>query len=576
MMNSEVARHALVRATKAESAGAGMRVAGLSVVERSIKQLAALKMRVLVASDGSCTIPTLPAVEIRMVTTPVEIQHLRAEFPNAIEVGADEVRPVGRELQNSIRVTDEASCKQAEDAVFAQLLRGDLGLVARHLNKPVSFRITRYLLCYLPFTPNIAMFIRSWASGFTYGEAAWADSAGNLYVTGSTTQTNSDLSIITLKYNAAGDSLWTRQYAGPRNAAYANAITGDRHGNIFVTGDLITPSYAYEYVTMSYNASGSLQWSATFADTVHGTDQPVGIALDSQGNIYVTGNTYVSQNSPFNAMATVKYSTDGAAQWVASFSTPGNGYDNAAAIGIDDSGYVYTVGTSFDLVTTNNIVLIKTAPNGDTLWTRLYDGNGNPDEPTAMKVDHAGNCYITGRSWNGALSSSADYITMKYNSAGVRQWATTYNGTGSNADQANAIAIDAAGNVQVGYNVCLVTVTGSSQATLTAAASVAVNDPAHAIAHRHAQSAAVPLGGRHAFLFVKVHGDAAAIIDYGDGVIVVNGDADFGCIACQGFVHRIVHYLVDQVMEPHLARRADIHRRSKAHGLQPFQHLDAG
>jgi phosphatidylglycerophosphate synthase len=154
MMNSEVARHALVRATKAESAGAGMRVAGLSVVERSIKQLAALKMRVLVASDGSCTIPTLPAVEIRMVTTPVEIQHLRAEFPNAIEVGADEVRPVGRELQNSIRVTDEASCKQAEDAVFAQLLRGDLGLVARHLNKPVSFRITRYLLCHLPFTPN--------------------------------------------------------------------------------------------------------------------------------------------------------------------------------------------------------------------------------------------------------------------------------------------------------------------------------------------------------------------------------------------------------------------------------------
>jgi uncharacterized protein (TIGR03790 family) len=31
---------------------------------------------------------------------------------------------------------------------------------------------------YLPFTPNIAMFIRSWASGFTFGEAAWAAQAG--------------------------------------------------------------------------------------------------------------------------------------------------------------------------------------------------------------------------------------------------------------------------------------------------------------------------------------------------------------------------------------------------------------
>ena len=35
------------------------------------------------------------------------------------------------------------------------LLRGDLGFVARYLNKPVSFRVTRYLLCKLPITPNV-------------------------------------------------------------------------------------------------------------------------------------------------------------------------------------------------------------------------------------------------------------------------------------------------------------------------------------------------------------------------------------------------------------------------------------
>ena len=51
-------------------------------------------------------------------------------------------------------MVDDATRTQAEDAVFGELLRGDLGLVARHLNKPVSFRITRYLLCHLPFTPN--------------------------------------------------------------------------------------------------------------------------------------------------------------------------------------------------------------------------------------------------------------------------------------------------------------------------------------------------------------------------------------------------------------------------------------
>jgi phosphatidylglycerophosphate synthase len=53
-----------------------------------------------------------------------------------------------------VRVVDEASRRKAEDAIFAELLRGDLGLVARWLNKPLSFRITRYLLCRLPVTPN--------------------------------------------------------------------------------------------------------------------------------------------------------------------------------------------------------------------------------------------------------------------------------------------------------------------------------------------------------------------------------------------------------------------------------------
>jgi 1L-myo-inositol 1-phosphate cytidylyltransferase / CDP-L-myo-inositol myo-inositolphosphotransferase len=51
-------------------------------------------------------------------------------------------------------VVDETTRRQAEDAIFSDLLRGDLGVIARHLNKRISFRITRYLLCKLPITPN--------------------------------------------------------------------------------------------------------------------------------------------------------------------------------------------------------------------------------------------------------------------------------------------------------------------------------------------------------------------------------------------------------------------------------------
>lgn len=149
-------RPALLRATAAEVVGASMWVAGLSVVERSIKQMDRMGLSIILASDGSCTLPKYlpPSVILRKVPRPDDLAALRNELGNAVEMGANEVRPSNRSLDGGMKVVDEASRKRAESAIFAELMRGDLGFVARYLNKPVSFFITRHLLCHLPFTPN--------------------------------------------------------------------------------------------------------------------------------------------------------------------------------------------------------------------------------------------------------------------------------------------------------------------------------------------------------------------------------------------------------------------------------------
>ncbi len=133
-----------------------MHVAGLSVVERSIKQLDGMGLSIIVASDGSCTLPKYlpPSVLLRRVPRPDDLAALRSELRNAVEIGANEVRPSNRSLEGGMKVVDETSRRKAERAVFAELMRGDLGFVARYLNKPVSFFITRHVLCHLPFTPN--------------------------------------------------------------------------------------------------------------------------------------------------------------------------------------------------------------------------------------------------------------------------------------------------------------------------------------------------------------------------------------------------------------------------------------
>ena len=71
-----------------------------------------------------------------------------------------------------------------------------------------------------------------------------------------------------------------------------------------------------------------------------------------------------------------------------------------------------------------------------------------------------------------------------------------------------------------------------------------------------------------------VHRDAAAVVDDGDGVVHVDGDVDASGVPTQRLVHRIIHDLVDQVVQAHLAGRADVHRRPQANRRQALQHGD--
>ena len=88
-------------------------------------------------------------------------------------------------------------------------------------------------------------------------------------------------------------------------------------------------------------------------------------------------------------------------------------------------------------------------------WVRTYSGGQNNDYLYDMTIDTQSNVYITG--YITTLTQNANFCTIKYNSSGVQQWVSTYNGPGTNStDVAYAIAVDNAGFVYV---------TGSSEQT---------------------------------------------------------------------------------------------------------------
>ncbi|MEO0071656.1 MAG: SBBP repeat-containing protein [candidate division WOR-3 bacterium] len=276
------------------------------------------------------------------------------------------------------------------------------------------------------------------------------DQEGNVYVTGRSAGSNT-IEYATVKYNSEGVEQWVAGYNGPgRGNDEAAAIVVDQDKNVYVTGRSWGEA-SYDFATVKYNSEGSDQWSARYDGPGNGDDEATAITVDQEGNVYVTGYSYGSGS--YYDYATVKYNSAGVEEWVARYNGTGNGDDFARAIAIDKEGNVYVTGYSYGLGTSNDYTTVKYNSDGVEQWVARYTGAENQesiDEATAIAVDPDGNVYVTGHSWGG--NSYDDYVTVKYNSDGQQLWVARYNGAWNRNDCATAIALDREGNVYVTGN----------------------------------------------------------------------------------------------------------------------------
>ncbi len=173
------------------------------------------------------------------------------------------------------------------------------------------------------------------------------DNLGNVYVAGNSPGSMSANDITTIKYDSAGQQQWVQRYNGPGNSDDGtngtNAIAVDSSGNVYVAG-WSAGEQNTDYVVIKYNSNGDQQWAQRYNGLGNGSDAPYGIALDSSGNVYVTGSS--TGDGTGSDYTTIKYNTDGVQQWVQSYNSPGNGYDAALALVVDASGNAYITGTS--------------------------------------------------------------------------------------------------------------------------------------------------------------------------------------------------------------------------------------
>jgi hypothetical protein len=231
---------------------------------------------------------------------------------------------------------------------------------------------------------------------------------------------------------------WVRHSAGLDSIGDLRAISIDQVGNVYVTG-FVSTTGTMDYITIKYNYEGNYQWSSKYDGPGISNDAAQDIAVDRNGNVYVTGLT--KKSSVWGEITTIKYDSSGIEQWVANYIGPTPVGERVKRIVLDSLNNIYIVGSSKGVNSYHDFLTIKYNSDGIEQWVARYNGPANTDdEAIDIVIDKFGDICVTGFSYG-------DFVTIKYNSSGVEKWIARYNGPISHLALGNAIGVDSFGNI---------------------------------------------------------------------------------------------------------------------------------
>lgn len=290
------------------------------------------------------------------------------------------------------------------------------------------------------------LLVESWADsyGLTYRDVpadVAADHKGNRFVTGFTVnpQTGSE-DFLTLKYDSTNSLVWARTYDAGGDE-WASAVAADSMGNVYVTGGC---PYFYcdaDYITLKYNPGGNLLWERTYDSGQ--LDGPLGIAVDSHDDVYVTG--HIIKEAFHEDVLTIKYGADGDLAWTRIYSAMD--INRGAGIAVDQNDNIYVSGYAGDdvcdatgcWILRYDFLTLKydTSGNMQPGWPRT-DGLSNTFYTGKdVAVGSSGNVYVVG-DWGGGLIS--------YTPAGGFRWQSP---SIYNNGMAESVAVDSNENIYV-------------------------------------------------------------------------------------------------------------------------------
>ena len=269
--------------------------------------------------------------------------------------------------------------------------------------------------------------------------------ASRIYIGGITYNTQTASDFLALSYDTSGNLAW--------DYVWDNVNLNDGITKIYNSGDKICLAGGSEvnpnnwaYTVISLNATtGSYLYQSLSGGYGDGIDRITDITKDAVGNIYVTGGA-ANANSDYD-FRTLKLTPTLNIVWSKTYHSSGSANDVASGLAVDDQGNVYVTGYSETDNNGTDFTTLKYDSSGQQLWVRTYDGKDHAaDTAKAIILDANQNPVITGVS---TQLGNRDFYTLKYDAQGNTAWSIDYNGQDNGNDTPFGLALDADGSIIV-------------------------------------------------------------------------------------------------------------------------------
>lgn len=269
------------------------------------------------------------------------------------------------------------------------------------------------------------------------------DAASNIYVAGKSYTSATQFNTVIIKYNSSGSLQWVKtiNLGSGGMTSPASMIIANATGNLYLTGNF-TAGSNNEIFTTKLNSNGTQDWIKILSPPSVISSAGTSLALDNLENVLVCGKANIN-NSP--SFITLKYNTAGDSIWSETYTiSSSNSEDCAYSICIDSTGNSYITGKSF-LGTSNvqfELVTISYNAAGSQRWISHYNNNMTSSNNIPVQITLNRNNKPVVCAYSTGSTGYFDFLCLRFSSSGQPEGEQRFHASSSQDNVPSAMCID--------------------------------------------------------------------------------------------------------------------------------------